>query len=625
MLLLAMLLAATACKREKPEYLNPDEEIDTEATGYLSFSPVGLYVVVDADTDQNTESPTPIAMTRANDPGVPSGNDVTADRNDLGNFWVKIERMADGLPVESVYHGTYAALGSDRKEVKVGTYRVMATSNEACAAPTAVQSKPYYEASTDDLKVLKNETTEIGTLTCTLQNIKVSVEVAADLYSLLDPLNDQQLIDAAVYYGNDRATAPASLKWTVPAAWDWTQKDPTPVYFPALADDTTLNFYFQAKLKSTGVVITMNKEITDLLPGQWRRIRVIPKYDTQGNITFTVEISTFVQDETIVVGDTNDANVSKKWKELAYDDPDAPTQAIPALRWADGTELPETIEVGTTQPQPVVLSVPGGVAKLGLKFEASNPWFSDDVAAMNIEDLCALDRNNATLNHYGIPYGETLTGATEITLPLGSILNDFAEHEGVYTFTFAVTDAANANVTYELPLSFTVGAGASGTMPTITWANGTLFDESGMDENGKPKPGAEFVTLSEGMQVAVELEALPHFNAIKAKIVSELLSPGELASVGLPAEFDLCHLVDAKYEDIEMSAEDQADTFVNFLHIVDKVNDDLKAESRVTFDISGFVSILMNFSGAQFQFQLTIENSVGLSKTAYLRLQAPEE
>ena len=51
---MAFVFAAVGCVNEDPVYIEPGNPVTTE-TGYLTMSSIGLYVVSDSMTDQNTE------------------------------------------------------------------------------------------------------------------------------------------------------------------------------------------------------------------------------------------------------------------------------------------------------------------------------------------------------------------------------------------------------------------------------------------------------------------------------------------------------------------------------------------------------------------------------------------
>ena len=639
--MLAALVLTASCKDETPAYITPDPDPSVQQVGYLSVSASGLSVLVDAETDQGTDATSPGTRAGGNtDPGVPQGSEVAVSSAGEvpDDFIVKIESEQGSLPYFK-YESTYgelkrtmsAATNSEGKakpyglEVPVGKYALLATSNTTEAGkPSGVQLSPSYAARVEDITVEKEQTANVGTVTCRLQNIKVSITLAADLYEQLVPLGegyaDGQLVDASIYY----ADAP-TVRWDVPADWEWTQTDPRPVYFPALQEERsqTLNLCFTAKVAGDDMPITITKEISGILKGQWRRIKVIPKYDTTGTLYFDVEISSFVQDEEIVVGDGANASLSVKWRELPYDDPEAPSSA-PEIRWADGSALPETIEVGKTPLQEAVFAAPGGLSTVALRFAATNPAFADDERAMNLSDLCTVVRN-AALNAYGIPYGAALKDQTEVRFSFDALLAQIRDFAGEYRFTFTMTDRTGS--VNEQTLCFLNGsAGDAGAAPTIVWhmatGTGTLYDETGFDADGEAIPGLPFVELTEDMEIDLELTANPNFESIKVVITSASVNEDVLTEMNIPPVFDLCHLQTYTYLDRVIPVENQKTVFTS-LELVDKFDEDMRREHTTSFNITSFVPVLMGFCEPRekVQFSLTVEDAQGRSVTKYLRLQ----
>lgn len=636
---MALLWAATGCVKDAPYYVDPVDP-ETVETGYLRLSDLGLYVVVDSETDQSTEASPTVALTRADDgdekdetTGVVKGHDVVVANNDFSEFKVKI--CAHGSDAAPVFDGTYSQLRAQMVsgkglQVPIGTYDIMATSNTTPAgAPIGVQARPSYAglyagADNTGVEVKKGETSDVGTITCKLQNIKITVTVAADLYSQLEPLTaGGNLINASVAYKDN-----TSIFWDVPASWVWTKKqdEQVPVYFPAVSkEEKVLNFTFTAKLKGKTESITMNREIAHVIAGQWRRIHVIPKHDAQGNLTFDASISTLVQDETITVGDEEDATVPITWNEQPYVDPDDPSLVGPSIKWADDTDLPETIAAAPTKQ--VKIAAPGGIDQIGLTVTTTNADFSADAEKMTVSDLCAVT-SSRYLTEYGIPFGASLKGQTEVSFGLDGIFGQINGYPGDYTFAFKVTDQSGA--TCEQTLKFVIGGGAGGgdeTGPTAVWAGGTLYDNDGFNADGTEKPGTQYVVMSEGMEIDIQLAADPHFESIKVKI-SGALTEDVLNAAHLSTEFDLCNLqefVDS-FGDTQ-TVEAQKKALTENLGLIDKVNDELKALGSASFSITKFVPIMKEVCGpdAKFQFALTVVDAEGRSTTKYLRLQNPAE
>ncbi len=634
---MALLFAAAGCVNEAPDYVEPIGSETTE-TGFLSLSEVGLYVVVDSETDQNTEE-SPTAMRSRAESGTTdptTGADNGAEETMLENYKVTIcskETKADANGIEKpVFCETYAYkdLTAAGLEVPVGQYKISATSNQNAAVPVGVQALPSYAGEVDGVNVVKDKTTTAETVVCKLQNIKITVGIAADLYDQLAVLNEitGQKIEAMVYYGDKKDES--TINWEVPAKWAWTAETPTPVYFPALQQEKTLHFWIRAQ-KAGEDPIEMNKDISDVMEGQWRRIHVIPKYDTTGNLTFDVTVSAFVQEDEITVGD-NGAVVGMCWTELPYDNP---STIAPSIKWADGTDLPETIPAGSAAPQQVTIAAPNLIERVGLTVRTTNSEFTADADAMTKDDLCEV-ASSRQLTNYGIPFGAALKDQSSVSFGLDKILGQIRGYDGEYTFAFTVTD--KSGLSCEQTLKFVSGGGSPAAGPTIEWATGTLYDEDGFNADGTEEPNAKYVTMYNGMQIDIKLAADPHFESIKVKITSENLSADLLAAANLSPEFDLCNLQDfTDSEGTLHTAESQAltltltdppaeDKNLPVLGLIDKVNDELKAEKSASFNITGFVP-MMNVLGAnaRFQFALTVVDAEGHATTKYLRLQNPAE
>ncbi len=623
---MAFVFAAVGCVNEDPVYIEPGNPVTTE-TGYLTMSSIGLYVVSDSMTDQNTEHSPASMPTRGGSVATDHRTGTTRGQEASHEDGYIVTIMPKGAS-EPLFRDTYAALktvmASNEKgmEVPVGMYDITATSNlTAAGAPADVQASPSYAGVVSGVSVAKDVPTKVETLVCKLQNIKITVGVAADLYEqfeVLDPdVDPTRKIEAKVY--SDDKTNP--VEWEIPADFDWTASEPKPVYFPVSADGSnTLRFSFRAKARD-GRPITMNKGISGILKGQWRRIHVIPKYDTTGELTFDVTVSAFVQDETIIVGDKG-AMVPMYWSELPYVDPDDPSMAAPSIRWADGSELPETITVGSTPTQEVIIAAPNVIERVALTFRSTNSEFAADVAAMTVEDLCTVPYTRP-FRSYGIPLGDELKGQTAVSFGVDKILAQIRDYRGDYSFIFTVTD--QAGFTCEQALNFT-SAGDGNAVPQVIWESGTLFDNDGFNADGSEKPGVEYVKMRDGMEIDIKLAAEPNFEAIKVKITSPALTPDVLALAGLNTEFDLCNLQDFTYDGDLHTAADQANALKNNLGLIDKVDDELKAESEASFNITGFVSMMKLLGGgAKFQFALTVVDANGQSTTKYLRLQNPAE
>lgn len=593
---MALLMAATGCVNEEPAYVEPVEP-ETAEMGYLSLSEVGLLVVSDSETDQSTEEPSIAMLSRADDLtfdseiGAYKGNEAS----DKEDYRVTI-RSEKG---DVVFHNTLAELkkqvNSDKGglEVPVGRYTISATSNpSATGVPAVVQDSPSYAGKVDGINVVKDETAQAGTIVCKLQNIKITVGVAADLYSQLVPLSTGNLIDAEVYY------ADSEIDWLVPATWNWTAETPKPVYFPVLKEDETLHFRFRAKIKG-GSDIEITRDISDVMEGQWRRVHVAPQYDTEGNVVLDVKVSAFAPDETIKVNGENGGDGAGDgaapticWTELALDK----SSGEPSIKWADGTELPESIAAAS---QPVTIAAPNGIERVGLTVRTTNSEFTADAAAMTKDDLCAV-ASNRQLTNYGIPFGAALKGQKEVPFGLDKILGQIRGYDGEYTFDFTVTD--QNGFTCQQTLKFVSGSGSVFEPITIE-GDGFNIDER---QNVLADGSIELANGEKSKEVKVNVHCPKKITELWVSINSETLTP-TLGEFGIPQTFDLCAL------DEQMAALMSGFGF--------PCNDEVRGQTEILFRISSSLMGLLSGIEGDHDFVLkVVSEGESVSKTIKLHV-----
>lgn len=607
-----LAFAAAGCVNEDPGF-DESDNLSTTATGFLTLS--GVHVITDSETDQNTEeSPTEAVLSRA-DASNPTGLTRGEEATSLDDYRIVIEGRKNGVVRDTTYSVLITEMGDTGLEVPVDIYTITATSNKSDNGhPVIVQSEPSYGGEIESVSVGKEEHKSAGTIVCKLQNIKITLSVAADLYYGLDELvnltdeeassinldkkklSSGQKIKASVYYG-DAESAPEALRWDVPADWDWT-KDPAPVYFPALDGDgyNKLQLSFTAKMRN-GALIPMVKDITDIMNGQWRRIHVVLIHDTDGNLTFDAQVSSFVQDDTIVVGDPNDPNgvAEIRWTELPYKDP---STFGPSIRWADGTEVPETIVLADGALQNIVLHAPNGIQKVALAYSTTNADM-DYSGLLNIDDLCT-SKGNPTLKNFGIPYGADLVGQQEAVFELNKLAEQIGPYDGEYTFTFTVIDGKGQPCTR--PLKFMAGKVG----PTV---EGVGFDIDTVQEVSPVEPveGDENAPKTDPAEVNVTVHSDAGIDELWVSIISDKLTP-MLGEVDIPEKFNLCALDD-----------DMVGTMSGFGF---PCNEEVKGKQELDFQISAkLMELLAGFPGDH-QFQLRVVDANGeITKSILLHVK----
>ncbi len=611
-----LALAATfaaGCVDEDPNYNNGGNPTD-EPIGYLALGNLDLNVVV--DTDQNTDKN--ISSTRAaQNPNFTAGDEAAT----TDDYYVKILPAEGGeAPFAGLFKDLKAQIETEKADngqgmaLPVGTYTVKAWSNRRTdRTPELLQSTPSYMGSTaadKPLTIVKGQVAEPVKVTCTLVNIKVTVEIEESLRKNQAGESILDIEEVWVNLGETKFIYKDADGWDafgISGEGDAMKFDgPTkPVYFRAVNAENMLQFHFRAT-PTGGSTVTLNKNIPAVKGGHWRKIKVVGKHDTQGNLTFDIEVSTLVQDETIHAGDDAADPSTSSWAEDTMVDPDD-AAAAPKVEWQGG-DVNADIQVGASNPSANTLTIRSvnKIASIALAAETTNSDFASDFESLNVTDLCAIE-SSRMLTRYGIPFGSGLVGKEELSFSLDNIMNELRTYNGRYVFTLEITDRKGFKTTQAL--TFVVGDAPVYTQPLIEWSEGE-FDKD--------------VTLRSDMQINIKLTAQPSFKSIKVEIISEELGPEMLELVPLQQTFDLCDLQDFTASDGSLkTAEEQAKALTdkNVLGLIDVVNEDLKQRSEANFVITPFVPIIMNtFESGKFYFRLTVVDADNNSTTKTLQL-----
>ncbi len=608
-LLALVATIAAGCVDEDPNYNKGGNPAD-RTSGYLALGNLDLNVVM--DTDQNTDRN--LSSTRVANPNFGKGNEAAK----TDDYYIEI------LPVEggtAAYSGSFKNLktrisneqtaNGKGMALPVGTYTVKAWSNQYLGhVPELIQSTPSYMGSTPadkPLRIVKGQVAEPVKVTCTLVNIKVTVEIEESMRKNQAGESILDIHEASVNLGETEFIYKNAEGWDddgVSAGVDGGMEfdGPTkPVYFRAVNAENMLQFHFEATPKG-GSRVTLNKNIPNVKGGHWRKIKIVGKHDTQGNLSFDVEVSTLVQDETIQAGDDPADAQTSSWAEDTMVDPDDAVHA-PKVEW-EGGDVNADIAVGASNPSANMLTIrtANKIASIGLAVSTTNSEFAADAQAMTVADLCAIE-SSRYLTKYGIPFGSGLVGKEELSFSLDKIMNEIRTFNGRYVFTLEITDRKGFITTQAL--TFVVGDAPVYTQPLIEWSEGE-FDKD--------------VTLRSDMQINIKLTAQPNFKSIKVEIISEELGPDLLSAVPLPTVFDLCNLQDFTYNDVLNTAEEQATALTQNLKLIDVVNDELKQRSEANFVITPFVEILSGFESGKFYFRLTVVDANDNSTTKTLQL-----
>lgn len=396
---LSALMMAVSCSKEH----NFTKEKDTEGT--LSFASFTL------EEDQDV-------VTKATAAG--------------GNYSILIYDAEDNLKVSTSYSAVKA--GGNKLTLSAGRYTVVARSVEE-EVPAAAFETPIYGASTE-VNVVAGQTTNVGSLTCTLLQCKVTVSYSDDFLAMVTgpgsatvTVTSGHPLEYAMSYSNGTATYDANAG-----------------YFAVNASgNTTMEVTFKGSVE--GKSQKMTKTFTGIEARQWRQVRFIKKVDGSGNATFDIVIDSFVSDEDLNNNLSADENV-------IGDDPSAPKgdgDISLSFDYANGCDSQFTdmsrLVVPTLSERKMSLvfkvDVPNGIKKFVVMIDSSNDSFLNAVAAAEASTLDLIRPSEANMMIFDVvpfPHGEDLLGKTSISLDLSASQDAILNFAGTHTFTMVVTD-----------------------------------------------------------------------------------------------------------------------------------------------------------------------------------------
>ena len=343
-------LLAVGCADEKISF--EDKGVETFSDkGYLSISNLVVDCRVD-DKDPNM--------------GVEPSTYATRNSVDVNNFDCSIIND-EGEVVSSFKLGERPA---EALELKTGDYIFKVKSGEI---PGAAWNSPVYGA-TKVFKIVRDETTTISEVVCSLMQIKVSITYAPDL---LERLGEGTTTTAII--GEN------SLAFSLTETRDG--------YFsaPQVSNTITLNIKgTYAADKVTFKSVEMNKEVKDVKVGQHSKIHFYIEHANEGNIKVSVTLRDWVTDE-VIPCNVADLVTEEEWTEGGNEGDDDPgtTVGAPDIIWA-GYDMSKRYAITGDLTVDLEIVAEKGIKELlcEIKSEVLTPDQLSGVGLCNILNLC---------------------------------------------------------------------------------------------------------------------------------------------------------------------------------------------------------------------------------------------
>lgn len=325
---------------------------------------------------------------------------------------------------------TYAEVKDNDSKISLpaGSYTLVARSL-AGALPMSSWENPVYGAS-KGFTIAAGQVTEIGDLTCTLLQCKVTVDYSDEF---LSSVTGKGVTTVEVVAGH-----PLDYVMNADATYDHSAG-----FFAVEGNTMTVVF----KGEVDGKTSKMTKTFTDIAVRQWRQVKFIQKKNEQGEATFDIVIEDLISDETL------NNEISAK-EEIIGEDPDAP-------KGDGGISLDFDYEAGCDQELtdltnmiivPVSeramnirlkATVPGGIHKFVVDIESDSDAFNLALAAaeaFSIDLLNPLPAQDVIFQVVPFPHGPELSGQTEVAFDLSAAQSAITAYPGVHTFMMTIVD-----------------------------------------------------------------------------------------------------------------------------------------------------------------------------------------
>lgn len=325
---------------------------------------------------------------------------------------------------------------NNRISLPQGEYILEACSTDQ-AVPNSAWENPIYGVS-KAFTITAGQETQMGALTCTLLQCKVSVGYSDEFLAKVT--------------GECKTTVTLKAGYPLEYAMDANKKyEKRNGYFAV--EGNTLEVEFKGNFD--GQNARMKKSFSGIAPKQWRQIKFILKKNEEGTATFDIEINPLVSDE--VLNDSIEAD-----NEIALGpDPDQPLGDGGITLFPDYeagcdeeiTDLSNILIVPMDERAMAIkfkTVVPNGILKFNVTITTDNTKFLNAVAAaVNMDqngnyvlDLINPEAKNAAIFQV-VPFknGPELLGMTEVDFDLSNAQGAILNYAGRHTFTMFIQDS----------------------------------------------------------------------------------------------------------------------------------------------------------------------------------------
>lgn len=558
---LAAVLLATGCEKEKIDF-GGGGKLDPEM-GYLVLS--GMNVNVNSDMEVVESRAESKKTVEAADDYIVTITSTSSQEVMLTETYGKIKQRTEPISLQP------------------GQYRIAAKSPNADNIAPADWECPAYTGSVT-ATVTKNTTTQAPTVVCKLANIKTSVFFTDLLKSKFretpeHPLQvTAKLGDNTLVFGRDETRngyfkalqTVNNLEVTLTGEYNTADDGATPVYKE----------------------VSMTQTIDNVRAGQWRRLTFAIHVSDEGNVIFSVQVDTWVDDVPIDVDAMSlYACTEEVIPDIKESDPDAPVLSN------DGSHdisAPHVIskanfdEFGYCDHRIKLVLTPKDDATVE-KITATFSPESEELFAALVEAGYENGRIDITqsLTIDGESYANVSTIGNAKMISVSHVaMRKLFEFAGTHTVNIAATDSKNRTSYTDITIEVRRSGGAENG-PVIEW----LDHDLGTRYTANDMSGDDCCVINIGSASGI--------TGFLVDIGGGVLTPKDLQDLGLDAHMDLIN-----------PATDAMDAML--LNLGFKTKDDVRGAKELQFNISEFIPMLvgLNIPGPV-DFKLTVTDAEG--------------
>ena len=523
-----------------------------ENMGYLSLSALSVEVVSD-------HKPVDGNVTRA---------EATRAEVDINTFDCTIY---DESGVNAIKSFKYGERPQEAIELEAGKYILKMISGEIAGA--AFESPVY--GLTEPFTIVRKQTTTLDNLVCTLQNIQASISYSADLRSALSDDTTATLTvgSSSLVFGVDETRSG---------------------YFKAEKALNDIDVLVKGMYTQEGkepAAFEFNTTIKDVKAGQYSDIQLYVEYSGEGNISISVTIDGWVVDQSVVYDLAQLIS-----EDVMVDDDDKPTVTLVDGDIDTAVVLAQTDfdQSGNCTKSVIVdVATKSAIASLVVDITSNNPSMIASLAEYGLTssiDLCNAGAASGALKLMGLPVNDQVKGQSAVTYNITSQMKLLKEFVGTHTFTVTVTDEQGGATTKALVI--TIEGEQVGPVAILKGLN--------IDERH---------TVTADLSIDVVVSATSGIKDFTVQIVSDVLTPDQLGTVGL---CDVLNLVEptASYSTVDptFDASGIAGSLTNFGF---PTGDQVKDKTTVEFTITPFLSLLAFTGAGNHDFVMTITDNDG--------------